>query len=156
MDVVKWPSANCPVCNQVPVAVKGKDVTVSLKDQRCLDIQVSLGGRYSRRVDGHLRKAVKSFGNGSTWELITEGTCKACSYPHFFFVCYPLSISPIGGIFPLERIVVSTQCIVIRSSGGCLWAAAGHCDIGKGSCWALVDICNEGACGGGPAHGPWL
>ncbi|KAK9918893.1 hypothetical protein WJX75_007917 [Coccomyxa subellipsoidea] len=31
----------------VPVAVKGKDVTVSLKDQRCLDIQVSLGGSWS-------------------------------------------------------------------------------------------------------------
>ncbi len=59
------------------MAVKGRDIKVSLREQRYLDIQVSLGARDSRRVEGLLRKAVKSFGNGSTWELITEGTCKA-------------------------------------------------------------------------------
>lgn len=125
MDVIKWPSANCPVCDQVPVAVKGKDVTVSLREQRCLDIQVSLGGRYSRRVDGHLRKAVKSFGNGSTWELITEGTCKACSHPHFFFVCYPLSISPIGNLSFGENCGVnSVHCdsLIWRLFVGCSWS----------------------------------
>lgn len=50
---------------------------VALKDRKSLEIQVTLGARDSRRVEGLLRKPVKSFGNGSTWELITEGSCKA-------------------------------------------------------------------------------
>lgn len=68
-------------CVQVPILVKGKDVMVALKDRTFLEIQVSLGARDSRRVEGLLRKPVKSFGNGSTWELISEGSCKAGTPP---------------------------------------------------------------------------
>lgn len=64
---------------QVPISIKGKDVMVALKDRKFLEIQVSLGARDSRRVEGLLRKPVRSFGNGSTWELISEGSCKACT-----------------------------------------------------------------------------
>lgn len=49
---------------------------VGLREQRYVEIQVSLGPTEDRRVEGLLRKPVKAFGNGSTWELITEGTCK--------------------------------------------------------------------------------
>ncbi|CAL8464128.1 g3663 [Coccomyxa elongata] len=74
----KWTQTHGEVVIQlaVPISVKGMDVMVALKDRNSLEIQVSLGARDSRRVEGLLRKPVKSFGNGSTWELITEGSCK--------------------------------------------------------------------------------
>lgn len=56
--------------------VRGKDVSVSLREQRHLQIQASLGAGEVRRVEGTLKKTVKSFGNGSVWELVTEGDCK--------------------------------------------------------------------------------
>jgi hypothetical protein len=61
---------------QVPIHVKGKDVSVSLGEQWQLHIEAKVGPAETRRVEGQLRKPVKGFGNGSVWELVTEGSCK--------------------------------------------------------------------------------
>ena len=63
-------------CPQVPKSVKGKDVSVTLKERRALEIQARIGNQDVRRVEGLLRRPVKSFGNGSTWELTSEDCCK--------------------------------------------------------------------------------
>ena len=56
--------------------MKGKDVSVTLKDRRTLEIQARIGNQDVRRVEGLLRRPVKGFGNGSTWELTLEDCCK--------------------------------------------------------------------------------
>ena len=61
---------------QVPESVKGKDVSVTLRDGRALEIQARIGNQDVRRVEGLLRCPVKGFGNGSTWELTLEEGCK--------------------------------------------------------------------------------
>ena len=57
---------------QVPESVKGKDVSVTLRDGRALEIEARIGNQDVRRVEGLLRRPVKGFGNGSTWELTLE------------------------------------------------------------------------------------
>ena len=51
-------------------------MSVVLRDRRALEIQARIGNQGVRRVEGLLRRPVKSFGNGSTWELTLEDGCK--------------------------------------------------------------------------------
>lgn len=49
---------------------------MALKDRRALEIQARIGNQDVHRVEGLLQRPVKSFGNGSTWELTLEDGCK--------------------------------------------------------------------------------
>lgn len=69
-------------CLQVPKTVKGKDVSVTLKEHRYLEIQAKIGIQDVRRVEGLLRRPVKNIGNGSTWELTSEDSCKVQCMPY--------------------------------------------------------------------------
>ena len=60
--------------------MKGKDVSVTLKDRRTLEIQARIGNQDMRRVEGLLRRPVKGFGNGSAWELTLEDFIKVHGY----------------------------------------------------------------------------
>jgi len=67
---------------QVPKSVSGKDVAVTLKEHRYLEIQAKIGIQDVRRVEGLLRRPVKDIGNGSTCELTSEDCCKVCTLLH--------------------------------------------------------------------------
>ena len=69
-------------CLQLPKTVKGKDVSVTLKEHRYLEIQAKIGIQDVRRVEGLLRRPVKNIGNGSTWELTSEDSCKVQCMPY--------------------------------------------------------------------------
>jgi len=74
----------CSCCVQVPKLVSGKDVAVTLKDHRYLEIQARIGIQDVRRVEGLLRRPVKDIGNGSTWELTSEDCCKVHTLPQLW------------------------------------------------------------------------
>ena len=66
---------------QVPRTVAGRDLHVSLREAR---LQISIPGgaggasASATQVEGTLRNPAKGFGNGSVWELVSEGDGKVC------------------------------------------------------------------------------
>jgi hypothetical protein len=89
---------------QVPRAVAGRDVRVSLSEGRSLEIVVgATAGAADEgplRIAGLLSNPAKGFGNGSVWELVSEGSGKVRHlmqlHPALLLsrTCKPTGVSP--------------------------------------------------------------